>query len=140
MDASMPLIYCVAFFSVVLALAFAVYLHLWVKRQPVENRTIREVSALIKAGANTFMRKEYRILAIFAAVAAVLLFIFLPNPIWSAEFEATKNLSMVVAYIAGTVLSAIAVTHDVRSSAAASALASSFFMVLFPFLMMYALP
>ena len=108
MDASMPLIYCVAFFSVVLALAFAVYLHLWVKRQPVENRTIREVSALIKAGANTFMRKEYRILAIFAAVAAVLLFIFLPNPIWSTEFEASKNLSMVVAYIAGTVLSAIA--------------------------------
>ena len=83
MDASMTLIYCVSFFSVVIALAFAVYLHLWVKRQPVENRTIREVSALIKAGANTFMRKEYRILAIFAGVAAVLLFIFLPNPIWS---------------------------------------------------------
>ncbi len=108
MDASMTLIYCVSFFSVVIALAFAVYLHLWVKRQPVENRTIREVSALIKAGANTFMRKEYRILAIFAGVAAVLLFIFLPNPIWSQEFEAVKNLQMVIAYIAGTVLSAIA--------------------------------
>ncbi len=108
MDASMTLIYCVSFFSVVIALAFAVYLHLWVKRQPVENRTIREVSALIKAGANTFMRKEYRILAIFAGVAAVLLFIFLPNPIWSQEFEAVRNLQMVVAYVAGTVLSAIA--------------------------------
>ncbi len=108
MDASMTLIYCVSFFSVVIALAFAVYLHLWVKRQPVENRTIREVSALIKAGANTFMRKEYRILAIFAGVAAVLLFIFLPNPIWSQEFEAVRNLQMVIAYIAGTVLSAIA--------------------------------
>ncbi len=108
MDASMTLIYCVSFFSVVIALAFAVYLHLWVKRQPVENRTIREVSALIKAGANTFMRKEYRILAIFAGVAAVLLFIFLPNPIWSQEFEAVKNLQMVIAYVAGTVLSAIA--------------------------------
>ena len=108
MDASMTLIYCVSFFSVVIALAFAVYLHLWVKRQPVENRTIREVSALIKAGANTFMRKEYRILAIFAGVAAVLLFIFLPNPIWSQEFEAVRNLQMVIAYVAGTVLSAIA--------------------------------
>ena len=108
MDASMTLIYCVSFFSVVIALAFAVYLHLWVKHQPVENRTIREVSALIKAGANTFMRKEYRILAIFAGVAAVLLFIFLPNPIWSQEFEVVTNLKMVVAYVAGTVLSAIA--------------------------------
>ncbi len=107
-EANMPLVYCVSFFSVVIALAFAVYLHLWVKRQPVENRTIREVSALIKAGANTFMRKEYRILAIFAGVAAVLLFIFLPNPIWSQEFEVVTNLKMVVAYVAGTVLSAIA--------------------------------
>ena len=108
MDASMTLIYCVSFLSVAIALAFAVYLHLWVKRQPVENRTIREVSALIKAGANTFMRKEYGILAAFATVAAALLFIFLPNPIWSAEFSAVKNLQMVVAYIGGTVLSAIA--------------------------------
>ena len=107
-EANMPLVYCVSFFSVVIALAFAVYLHLWVKHQPVENRTIREVSALIKAGANTFMRKEYRILAIFAGVAAVLLFIFLPNPIWSQEFEVVTNLKMVVAYVAGTVLSAIA--------------------------------
>ena len=107
MEASMSLMYCISFFSVLIALAFALYLHLWVKRQPVENATIREVSALIKAGANTFMRKEYMILAIFAGIASVLLFLFLPTPIWKTP-SVTKNLSMVVAYLAGTVLSAIA--------------------------------
>ena len=107
MEASMSLMYCISFFSVLIALAFELYLHLWVKRQPVENATIREVSALIKAGANTFMRKEYMILAIFAGIASVLLFLFLPTPIWKTP-SVTKNLSMVVAYLAGTVLSAIA--------------------------------
>ena len=103
----MTLVYSIAFFAVVIAMAYAVYLHLWVKRQPVENKTIQSVSALIKAGANTFMRKEYRILAIFAAVAGVLLFLFLPTPIWKSESILT-NLSMAVAYFAGTILSAIA--------------------------------
>ena len=107
MDANMTLIYCVSFFSVVIALAFALYLHLWVKRQPMQNRTIQDVSALIKSGANTFMRKEYRILAVFAAIAAGLLFLFLPVPLWKTPSVA-KNLSMVVAYVSGTALSAIA--------------------------------
>ena len=107
MNAGMTFFYCVSFFAVILAMAFAVYLYLWVKSQPVKNQTIREVSDLIKAGANTFMRKEYKILAIFAAVASVLLFIFLPTPIWRTE-SVFSNLSMVIAYIAGTVLSAIA--------------------------------
>ena len=79
MEPSGSLIYTVAFLAVVIAFAFAAYLYLWVKRQPTENRTIREVSALIKSGANTFMRKEYRILALFAGVAAILIFLFLPR-------------------------------------------------------------
>ena len=52
------IIYALAFLAVVIAFAFAVYLHLWVKRQPTENGTIRRVSDLIKAGANTFMRVQ----------------------------------------------------------------------------------
>ena len=66
MEGGMGLVYGITFFSVVVALAFALWLHLWVKRQPVQNPVIREVSGLIKAGANTFMRKEYRVLAVFA--------------------------------------------------------------------------
>ena len=106
MEPSGSLIYALSFLAVVIAFAFACYLYLWVKRQPVENGTIREVSALIKSGANTFMRKEYRILAIFAGVAALLIFLFLPQGIWQGQWQ--ENVGMTLAYIGGTVLSAIA--------------------------------
>ena len=107
MEASMTLVYLVSFFAVVIAMAFAVYLHLWVKKQPVENGTIIKVSDLIKTGANTFMRKEYKIFAAFAGVVALILFILLPQPIWKGG-NILDNVCMVIAYAAGTVLSAIA--------------------------------
>src|SRR5699024_451825 len=62
--------------------------------------------ALIKAGANTFMRREYRILATFAGVAAVIIFVLLPSPVWSGNI--LDNVSMALAYLAGTALSAVA--------------------------------
>ena len=105
MNAIVP-IYALCFLAVAIAFAFAVYLHLWVKRQRTENKRIMEVSQLIHEGANTFMRKEYRILALFAGVAAVVIFLLLPSPIWNGNI--LENLSMALAYIAGTVLSALA--------------------------------
>lgn len=102
----LSLMYLISFFAVVIAFAFAAYLHVWVKKQKTENKKIMEVSALIKAGANTFIRKEYKILAVFAGVAAVVIFVLLPSPIWQGDI--LRNLSMAIAYIAGTTLSAIA--------------------------------
>ena len=106
MEPAASTIYALSFLAVAIAFAFAVYLHLWVKRQPTDNATIRRVSDLIKAGANTFMRKEYKILAAFAGVAAVLIFLLLPQGIWAGDWH--ENVAMTLAYIAGTVLSAIA--------------------------------
>ena len=106
MESHLSLFYGLSFLTVVLAFAFAAYLYLWVKKQKTVNAKIQEVSALIKEGANTFMRREYKILAKFAAVAAVLILLFLPSPIWQGD--PVSNISMAVAYIAGTVLSAIA--------------------------------
>ena len=106
MQPSVSLIYGLSFLAVAIAFAFAVYLHLWVKRQPVKNKTIADVSGLIKSGANTFMRKEYKILAVFAGIAAVLIFVFLPQGIWKGNW--LENLGMALSYIAGTILSAIA--------------------------------
>ena len=102
----LQLVYTVSFFAVIIAFAYAVYLHFWVKKQPAVNKKIIEVSDLIHAGANTFMRKEYRILAKFAGVAAVLILILLPSPIWNGDV--ISNISMMIAYLAGTILSAIA--------------------------------
>lgn len=89
-----------------LAFAFAVWLYLWVKRQPCENQKIIKATGLIRAGARTFLRKEYGVLVKFAGVAAVLIFVFLPKPIWQGNV--ILNVQMVVAYIFGTLFSAVA--------------------------------
>lgn len=100
--------FALSFLTTLLAFAFAAYLYLWVKKQPTVNTTIIEVSRLIKEGANTFMTREYKILAIFALVLAVIIFVLLPTPLWSDKLVISNNISMAVAYIVGTILSAIA--------------------------------
>ena len=52
------------------------------------------------------MRREYKILAKFALAAALVILALLPSPIWQGN--PLENAAMAVAYIAGTVLSAIA--------------------------------
>ncbi len=106
MESQLNLFYGLSFLIVALAFAFAVYLYLWVKKQKTVNGKIQEVSQLIKEGANTFMRREYIVLAKFAAVAAVVILLLLPSPIWQGS--PVDNISMALAYIAGTVLSAVA--------------------------------
>ncbi|MEA5014618.1 MAG: sodium-translocating pyrophosphatase [Candidatus Limiplasma sp.] len=107
MSTSITFFYLLSFFAVAIAVAFAVYLALWVKRQPRANDRIESIGKLIHDGANTFMRKEYALLAAFAGGVSVLIFVFLPKPIWSQDGDIMKNLTMVIAYLAGTVISAI---------------------------------
>ena len=61
----------------VLAFGFALWLYFWVKRQPTTNTKIQDIGELIRKGANTFLSKEYVILARFALVVAGLILIFL---------------------------------------------------------------
>lgn len=95
----------------VLAFLVAVYFFLWVKKQPSSNAEIARIGGFITKGANTFIKKEYKLLAIFAGVAAVLILLFLPHPIWSEQTESwswISNLIMMLSYLFGTVLSALA--------------------------------
>lgn len=104
---SQTIVYALSLIVVVAAFLFAWYLYLWVKKHKTENERIREVADFIKSGANTFIRKEYKILAIFAGIAAIIILVLLPEPIWQTD-NILSNVSMAVAYIFGTVLSAVA--------------------------------
>ncbi|MDT8337256.1 MAG: sodium-translocating pyrophosphatase [Candidatus Izemoplasmatales bacterium] len=98
-------------FISIVAFLLAGWLYLWVKKQDSSNPKIESISALIKSGANTFLRKEYTILAKFAGVAAVLILVFLPKPIWNQpDFNAilSNNVAITFAYIFGTVFSGLA--------------------------------
>lgn len=89
-----------------LAFGVATWLYYWVKARPSSNKRIAEIGLLIQQGANTFLRREYKLLARFVGVVAVLILLFLPKPIWQGE--CIENIFMALAYIAGTGFSALA--------------------------------
>ncbi|MGI5877932.1 MAG: sodium-translocating pyrophosphatase [Christensenellales bacterium] len=89
-----------------LSFVFALWLYRWVKSRPSSNERVAQLGKLIRNGANTFLRKEYIVLARFAGIAALLILLFLPQPIWKGDV--LRNITMAVSYICGTVFSAIA--------------------------------
>lgn len=90
----------------ILAFGAAYWLYKWVVAQPSSNKRIAEVSKLIRKGANTFLAKEYKTLLRFCIVAAIIILIFLPSPIWKGNV--IDNILMAVSYLFGTLFSAIA--------------------------------
>jgi K(+)-stimulated pyrophosphate-energized sodium pump len=88
------------------AFAFAFWLYRWVKKRPSQNAKIAKNGALIKQGARTFLRREYGVLAKFAGIAGILMFVLLPTPVWKGDI--LDNFLMTLAYFLGTVFSGIA--------------------------------
>mgnify|MGYP000917600640 CR=1 FL=1 len=106
MELNLSVIYAFSFLTTAISFLFATYLFFWVKKQKATNETIIRISDYIKSGANTFIRKEYTLLAIFAGCVALLIFVFLPSPVWMGS--PLRNLEMALAYICGTIISALA--------------------------------
>ena len=59
--------------SGVLALIFAWLRSMWVGRQDAGNDRMQEIAGHIREGAMAFLGREYRVLAVFVLVVAVLL-------------------------------------------------------------------
>ncbi len=89
-----------------LAIGVAAYFYKWVQALPVEEEKIRNIGELIRNGAFTFLKREYRILAIFVAIVSVLVLLIYPSPIWKGNVG--ENILAAVTYIAGAALSALA--------------------------------
>lgn len=94
----------------ILAFLFVSLLYMWIKKQPSDNPTIAEMGKHIRKGAMTFLKKEYIILAKFAGVVSLLIFIFLPKPIWQGNLSENlvDHIVVVLAYILGNVFSCLA--------------------------------
>ncbi|NLC54944.1 MAG: sodium-translocating pyrophosphatase [Erysipelothrix sp.] len=88
------------------AFIVAFYFYKWIKQIEVKNQQVSAISNLIAKGSDTFLRKEYSILAKFSVVMIILIFIFLPHPLWRSNI--TDNLVMSTAYLAGTIFSGLA--------------------------------
>ena len=57
----------------ILALVFAFIKATWVNKQDGGDDTMKKIAALIRAGAMAFLAREYKVLALFGAIVAVLL-------------------------------------------------------------------
>ena len=68
------------FIAAVLALGFAAFNFVTVKRMPEGTKQMQEISGAIRVGANAFIHYEYRIL--YTVVAAVAVLLAVPSCDW----------------------------------------------------------
>jgi len=93
--------------SAVISLLVGLYFYRYVSKQPAGTERMNEISEAIKVGAKAFLKREYTVLAVFVAVVAVLIGVFLPSPVWASS-NSIRNLSLALAYMFGSFCSALA--------------------------------
>ena len=85
----------------VLALIFVFIKNSWVSKQEVGNEKMARIATNIADGAMSFLKAEYKILSIFVAAVAVLLF-------FKGQSEVGSNGMVAVSFIVGAICSALA--------------------------------
>ncbi|MDV7187844.1 sodium-translocating pyrophosphatase [Lutibacter sp. TH_r2] len=85
----------------VLALIFVFVKNMWVSKQEVGDEKMVRIAKNIAQGAMSFLKAEYKVLAIFVAAVAVLLFL-------KGTYETGSNGMVAVSFIVGAICSALA--------------------------------
>ena len=85
----------------ILGLAVMAYKSHWVRKQPTGDENMVELATYIAEGAMAFLKAEWRILAIFAAVAAAIL-------AWAGTLVETSSPVIALSFLIGAVFSATA--------------------------------
>jgi len=83
------------------------YFYHYVNKQDSGTERMKEISEAIKEGSKTFLKREYKILAIFVIIVGTLIGLFLPQPVWT-NAKPIQNLSLALAYGFGAFCSALA--------------------------------
>ena len=109
----MEIIY-IALAAAVVGLAFALALTLWILRQDQGSERVQFIGRAIQEGAMAFLSLEYRLLALFVAVIAVILAVFIDYDVTgrvadSAAYSGGDGVpSTAIAYLIGAIGSALA--------------------------------
>ena len=93
--------------SAVISILVGLYFYRYIRRQDSGTERMKEISGAIRLGASAFLRREYRTLAIFITIVAVMIGIFLPQPIWASS-NLLLNLQLPLAYAFGSFCSGLA--------------------------------
>ena len=97
----------------VLALLFAWFRGAWIRRQDAGNERMRTIAQHIREGAMAFLGREYRVLAVFVLVVAVLLS-------WANAGKAESSALIGLSLVAGAFCSALAGFFGMRVATAAN--------------------
>jgi K(+)-stimulated pyrophosphate-energized sodium pump len=81
----------------------AIYLYFYVSRQDSGNEKMQEISGAIKEGANAYLRRQNKTLAVFVTIVAIVLFIAFWNP-----SDIIQGPSRALAYVLGSICSGLA--------------------------------
>ncbi|GAB4181902.1 MAG: sodium-translocating pyrophosphatase [Calditrichia bacterium] len=73
MTAMLPMLFWLAPIGAAMALIVAWILYLWIKKQPEGNERMIQIAQWVKEGAIAYLRRQYKTVGIFFAVAFVLL-------------------------------------------------------------------
>ncbi|MBP9573177.1 MAG: sodium-translocating pyrophosphatase, partial [Kiritimatiellae bacterium] len=101
--------------SAVLALAFAWWRTQWINKQDPGTARMQEIGAAVREGAMAFLRREYKVLAIFVIVVAGLLAYL------NVKVTGQKNLSLVaLSFVVGALCSVLSGYFGMRVATAAN--------------------
>ncbi len=93
--------------AAIVSVLVAIYLYFYVNKQSSGTDRMQEIAGAIQEGAKAFLKREFMYLAVFVVVMATILGVLLPEPIWTTE-KITQNISVSVAYVFGSICSALA--------------------------------
>ena len=100
-------VWIIAPLSALISVLVGLFFYNYVNKQDSGTDRMREISDAIKEGADAFIKREYTTLAMFIIVVAIIIAIFLPQPLWETH-DLLFNLQLPVAYIFGSFCSALA--------------------------------
>lgn len=95
----------------VLALLFAVYLSVWILSKPSGDKKMVEISSAIREGANAYLNRQYRTIAIFVVLIAILFYFVFGFPTFITFVSGAISST-----IAGYVGMYVAVRANVRTA------------------------
>lgn len=77
----MSLTWIIAILSIIaVTLAYVVWNYMRIRKMPEGTAEMVEMAAIIRSGANTFMKTEYRTIAIVVVLVALALSLFVEKP------------------------------------------------------------
>jgi len=100
-------VWLIAPLSALISILVGLYFYRYVNKQDSGTERMQEISGAIKEGAAAFIRREYTTLAIFVSIVAIIIAIFLPQPIWEPH-DIMLNLQLPITYMFGSFCSALA--------------------------------